>query len=63
LNGLKCKSELIDTRTDFYELTQKILKENGKSDFASSILYLALTKDVEWKTPKYIIDGLNWISK
>jgi len=63
LNGLKCKSELIDTRTDFYELTQTILKDDGKSDFSSSILYLALTKDIEWKTPKYIIEGLNWISK
>lgn len=63
LNGLKCKSEIIDTRTDFYELTQKILKTDGKSDFASSILYLALTKDIAWNTPKYIVEGLNWISK
>jgi putative ATP-dependent endonuclease of OLD family len=39
------------------------LKTDGKSDFASSILYLALTQDVKWKTPGYIIEGLNWISK
>jgi len=63
LNGLKLKKEIVDTRTDFFELTEIILKSEGKSDFASSILYLALTNDIEWKTPKYIIDGLNWISR
>jgi predicted ATP-dependent endonuclease of OLD family len=63
LHGLKCKSEIVNSRTDFYELTQRILKDDGKSDFASSILYLALTKDIFWITPKYIIEGLNWISE
>lgn len=63
MHGLKNKDQITIDRKDFYDLTQKVLKQNGKSDFASSVLYLALTKDVEWKTPKYIIDGLNWISK
>lgn len=63
LNGLKNKSKINTDRTDFYELTQESLKENGKSDFASSILYVALTKNVEWNSPKYIIEGLKWISE
>lgn len=63
INGLKKKSEIRIDRTDFFDLTKTILKDDGKSDFASSILYLALTKDVEWSMPKYIVDGLKWISE
>ncbi|MEN2487214.1 ATP-dependent endonuclease [Flavobacterium sp. B11] len=62
IKGIQNKSELTDLRTDFYDLTQKILKTDGKSDFASSILYLALTGKVEWKTPLYIVEGLKWIA-
>ncbi len=61
--GLKKKDKLIDSRTDFYKLIQEVLKDDGKSDFASSILYLALTDKVEWKTPLYIVEGLKWIAK
>lgn len=63
INGLKKKSEIKTERTDFFDLTKTILKDDGKSDFASSILYLALTKDVEWSMPKYIVEGLKWISE
>ncbi len=65
INGLQNKSELISfTGDDFYNLTEEILKKNGKSDFASSLLYLALTDDkVEWEMPLYIKDGLEWIAK
>lgn len=63
LNGLKNKSKITSERTDFYELTQQSLKEDGKSSFASSLLYLALTKDVKWNSPKYITEGLKWISE
>lgn len=63
ISGIQNKDKLIDSRTDFYELTKDILKVNGKSDFASSLLYLALTGKVEWKTPLYIIEGLKWIAK
>jgi putative ATP-dependent endonuclease of OLD family len=63
IRGIQNKSELIDSATDFYSLTQRVLKEDGKSNFASSILYLALTGKVEWKTPLYIVQGLKWISK
>jgi putative ATP-dependent endonuclease of the OLD family len=63
IQGIKNIVELTESRTDFYELTKKVLKEDGKSDFASSILYLALTGKVEWKTPLYIKEGLQWLSK
>lgn len=63
IKGLKNISEIKNERKDFFKLTRTILKDNGKSDFASSILYLALTKDVKWNMPKYIIEGLKWISK
>jgi putative ATP-dependent endonuclease of OLD family len=63
ISGLKKKDKLIDSRTDFYKLIEEILKDDGKSDFASSILYLALTGKVEWKTPLYIVEGLKWIAK
>ena len=49
--------------TNIYELTKKVLKEFDKSNFASSILYLALTEDAEWNIPLYIKKGLEWISK
>lgn len=60
--GLQKKNELKKSRKDFYELTNAVLKANGKSDFASSLLYLALTGIVEWKTPLYIKKGLQWIA-
>lgn len=61
ISGLKNKKELTNDKTDFYELTKSILDK--KSDFASSILYLALTENIKWKTPSYIVDGLKWISE
>lgn len=61
LLGLKRKEQLINNRTDYYFVTEEIL--DGKSAFSSSVLYLALTKDVKWQTPKYITDALNWISE
>lgn len=64
IDGLQNKPKLKDfSGNDFYDLTEEILKKNGKSDFASSLLYLALTDDeVEWKIPLYIEDGLTWIA-
>lgn len=49
--------------TDIYELTKKVLKDFDKSNFASSILYLALTGNAEWNIPLYIKKGLEWIAK
>jgi hypothetical protein len=34
-----------------------------KSSFASSLLYLALIKNIEWKIPNYIKNGLLWLKK
>ena len=59
--GLKNIKNLTNDRTDFYNLTEEILDK--KSDFASSILYLALTEGIKWKTPSYITEGLKWISE
>lgn len=58
--GLKNIGEL-ETNTDIYSLTEDIIGK--KSDFASSLLYLKLTENVEWKTPLYIKEGLEWLQK
>ena len=59
--GLKNKSDL-DSVTDIYDLTESILDK--KTDFASSVLYLALSTDaVEWCAPKYIMEGLVWLAE
>lgn len=61
LNGLK-NIDSLDTVTDIFELTSEILE--GKSNFASSLLFLALAKDeIEWNIPDYIKEGLLWIAK
>ncbi|UTN03904.1 AAA family ATPase [Flavobacterium bizetiae] len=61
--GIQNKIKIVESRIDFYQLTKEILKKDGKSDFASSLLYLALTDKVKWKTPLYIVEGLKWIAK
>lgn len=58
LKGLKSKDELC-IRDDIYELTKKVLDK--KSDFAFSLLYLALSKNVDWQMPLYIKNALEWI--
>jgi len=65
LEKFKNKLEDFDFKSDtnIYELTKKVLKEFDKSNFASSILYLALTEDAEWNIPLYIKKGLEWIAK
>lgn len=50
----------LDTVTDFDALTKSILDK--KSEFASSLLWLALTKDIAWNMPSYIKKGLVWIA-
>lgn len=56
--GLKQRSELA-SYTDMYDLTNKIIEK--KSDFAASLLFLALSKGTQWETPQYINRGLEWI--
>ncbi len=61
IKGLKKKDKL-DSEANIYNLTQEILE--GKSDFSSSILFLALSKEeVKWEIPNYIKEGLLWIAK
>lgn len=61
LNGLKPNAEQeLKENKDFDDLTLKIL--NKKSEFASSLLWVALTKDVKWNMPVYIKEGLVWIA-
>ena len=64
LQGLK-KKEILDTDTDdYYQLTKDILQEKGKSAFASSLLFEALTDEkLNWNMPLYIKEGLAWIAK
>jgi len=57
--GLKLKSEL-ESNTNMYDLTNKIIAK--KSDFAASLLFLALSKETQWKTPLYIKEGLKWMT-
>jgi len=58
INGLQNIDDL-DTVTDIYDLTERILKK--KSDFAFSLLYLALSKNIDWEMPLYIKNALEWI--
>ncbi len=58
LRGLKNDDKLI-IRDDIYELTEEILDK--KSDFAFSLLYLALSKNIDWEMPLYIKNALEWI--
>jgi putative ATP-dependent endonuclease of OLD family len=62
LLGIKNKTQLQDIENaDIYELTEAVLEK--KSDFAASVLYMALTNEANWITPKYINEGLEWISQ
>ncbi|WP_106262499.1 ATP-dependent nuclease [Donghicola tyrosinivorans] len=62
LAGLKNRETLEKfSGNEFYSLTDQILGK--KSDFAGSILYLALVEGESWNVPKYIMDGLKWIRK
>lgn len=62
LAGLKNRDALDKFSGDgFYSLTAKILGK--KSDFAGSVLYLALVEGESWRVPKYIMDGLKWMHK
>ncbi|PMN07563.1 hypothetical protein BCT42_03695 [Vibrio lentus] len=62
LLGLRNKDKLQDIESaNIYEITESVLDK--KSDFAASLLYMALTDEASWKAPKYINEGLKWISQ
>lgn len=64
IKGLKkvAKDRLNDIRDidEIDELTASVLEK--KSEFASSLIWLALVEDVKWETPAYIKEGLKWIA-
>lgn len=60
INGLKNTSKF-KTVGDLYELTEQTIDK--KSDFASSMLFLAHVKGINWKTPAYIREGLKWLQE
>lgn len=64
VDGLKNKDRFDDCKSDPDKFVEEMLDSKGKSSFASSILYLALSKDnLKWNPPSYIKEGLKWIAK
>jgi len=61
ISGLKNKTNLDKVTSDYYALTNLILDE--KSAFASSLLWLSLTKSVKWNIPAYIKNSLLWMAE
>lgn len=62
LLGIKHGDQLEEIEgANIYELTNAVLDK--KSDFAASVLYMSLTDEANWTTPKYINEGLEWISQ
>ncbi|GAP25492.1 MULTISPECIES: ATP-dependent endonuclease [unclassified Gluconobacter] len=62
LEGLKNVQDIESfDGSDYYALTERILSK--KSDFAGSLLYVALVEGETWETPEYIMDGLKWIHR
>jgi len=58
--GLKCTDELVETATDFYGLADMCIK--SKTTFALDILMNGGSENELWSTPKYIEEGLEWLS-
>lgn len=60
IKGLVCTDEF-ETNPDIYNLTNKVIDK--KSDFASSLLFLAHVKEIKWNVPSYIWEGIEWLQK
>ncbi len=64
VDGLKNKSKFDECKSDPDLFVDEMLDSKGKSSFASSLLYLALSKEnLKWNIPSYIKEGLKWIAK
>ncbi|MDD9180565.1 MULTISPECIES: ATP-dependent nuclease [Aliivibrio] len=64
IDGLKNKNKFDECKSDPDKFVEIMLDSKGKSGFASSILYLALSNDhLKWNPPSYIKEGLKWIAK
>ena len=59
INGLKNIDDFDTNPTDMYTFTHNVLDE--KSDFASSLLFLAHAKGIKWQAPQYIKEGFEWL--
>jgi predicted ATP-dependent endonuclease of OLD family len=58
--GVKCSDELVETTTDYYGLAGKCIK--SKTTFALDVLMNGGAENEQWITPKYIEEGLEWLS-
>jgi predicted ATP-dependent endonuclease of OLD family len=58
--GLKCRDDLVVGATDYYVLANKCI--NTKTTFALDILINGGDDNEKWSTPKYIKEGLEWLS-
>ena len=64
VDGLKNKGKFDECKSDPDKFVDDMLDNKGKSNFASSLLYLALSKEnLKWNIPSYIKEGLKWIAK
>lgn len=64
VDGLKNKGKFDECKSDPDQFVDDMLDSKGKSNFASSLLYLALSKEnLKWNIPSYIKEGLKWIAK
>lgn len=64
VDGLINKDKFDEYKSDPDNFVKELIDSKGKSSFASSILYLALSKDnLKWNSPLYIKEGLKWIAK
>jgi predicted ATP-dependent endonuclease of OLD family len=59
-HGLKSISELVTGATDYYGLADKCIK--SKTTFALDVLMHGGAGNEQWATPKYIVEGLEWLS-
>lgn len=63
IRGLKNIKKFVDENlvNDKYNFTHSVIEK--KSDFASSILFLAYTREINWSAPSYIQEGIKWLQK
>ncbi len=63
VDGLKNKGKFDQCKSDPDQFVDDMLDSKGKSNFAASLLYLALSKEnLKWNIPSYIKEGLKWIA-
>ena len=58
--GLQSADELIESATDYYCLADRCIK--SKTTFALDVLMNSGMGNGQWTTPKYIEEGLEWLS-